>query len=257
MQNTETLDSVDADIQIETDQTEADAETTEETEGEAPEKALLSLTQEELDERIRKATKKAAAIAERKTRQRLQAEQAIQQGEQKIREIPAPRRELYANEDDYIDARIAYRDALKAQQENVKAEAEFNAAIAEKVEDLLDEASEFPEFDRDSLMANPFTDAMNEFVLDSPKGAKILAFLSANPDEQERIAKIKSPVRQVAEMSKLEDKLASKLKRDAKPVEPVKGSNIKANLYKTNPGKLSDDEWYEQRKAERERQYRR
>jgi hypothetical protein len=226
MENTETLASVEAETQTETAQTEAEVEATEETEGETTEPALLSLTQEELDERIRKATKKAAAIAERKTRQRLQAEQAIQQGEQKVKEIPAPRRELYASEDDYIDARIAYRDAVMAQQENVKAEAEFHAAMAEKVEDLLDEASEFPEFDRDSLMSIAFTDAMNEFVLDSAKGAKILAFLSANPDEQERIAKIKSPVRQVAEMSKIEDKLSIRPKKDAKPVEPVKGTNV-------------------------------
>ncbi len=226
MENTETLASVEAETQTETDQTETEVEATEETEGETTEPALLSLTQEELDERIRKATKKAAAIAERKTRQRLQAEQAIQQGEQKVKEIPAPRRELYASEDDYIDARIAYRDAVMAQQQNVKAEAEFHAAMAEKVEDLLDEASEFPEFDRDSLMSIAFTDAMNEFVLDSAKGAKILAFLSANPEEQERIAKIKSPVRQVAEMSKLEDKLSIRPKKDAKPVDPVKGTNV-------------------------------
>jgi len=227
MENTETLaseaeTSEAAEAQIETDQTETESD----AEGEATEPALLSLTQEELDERIRKASKKAAAIAERKTRQRLQAEQAIQQGEQRVKEIPAPRRELYASEDDYIDARIAYRDAVNAQHENIKAEAEFNAAMAGKVEDLLDAASEFPEFDKDSLLANPFTDAMNEFVLESAKGAKILAFLSANPDEQERIAKIKSPVRQVAEMSKLEDKVSTKPKRDAKPVEAVRGGNV-------------------------------
>lgn len=223
MENTQEIATAEAEPAPET----VEPEVTEgEPEGEPEEPALLSLTQEELDERIRKATKKAAAIAERKTRQRLQAELAQQQGQQQIKEIPVPRREFYASEDDYIDARIAYRDAVNAQQESTKLEAEYQAAMADKVEDLLDAASEFPEFDRESLMANPFTDAMNEFVLESSKGAKILAFLSANPDEQERIAKIKSPVRQVAEMTKIEDKVSTRPKRDAKPVETVRGGNV-------------------------------
>jgi len=231
MENTQQIEQ--PAIEAETTAPETDEPETTETEGEAEveEQALLSLTQEEFDERIRKAAKKAAAIAERKTRQKIMADLQAQQVQREVKEIPPPKREHYQNEDEYIDARIAYRDALKSKEENAKLQVEYEQAMQEKAEELIEAAEEFPEFDRDSLLSLPFTEVMNEFVMESNKGAKILAYLSVNPDEQERIAKIKSPIRQAAEMAKLEDRIDSKPKKDAKPVDTVKGGTVsKPNL---------------------------
>jgi len=116
----------------------------------------------------------------------------------------------------------AIEDLKKAQAEE-KTAAE-NAKAVERLKAQADKArTTYPDFDKvmESVKGTE-ADQAPQFVLnaiyESDLAADLAYYLAKNPEEAQRIYKLK-PIRGIAELGKLEDKLA-------KPVEPVKKAPV-------------------------------
>lgn len=182
-------------------------------------------TEEELRDRIERATAKAAAKAERKALR--EAHQMLQRTTEPRQPAPQasddrPRRDQFASEEDYFDKltdwKLGQRDRAQAQekqQEHVK-------SIEKKTERLYAEAEKIPGFDRDDFEALPLTPAIAQALADSDVAPKLMAHMASNPDDVERIAKLPA-ARQAAEIGKLEARLQSapKTTNAPTPIEPV------------------------------------
>ena len=239
--------------ELNTEETSQEAESQEidiqESEPEQTEESVkITLTPEELADKIKRAEKKAKAIAERKTRQKLEREYSQQYSEPVTQERP-PKRSDFATEDEFFDARFEFQDRLRAVDDaKTRAQREFEQII-EKTDRILEEAEELPEFDRDIFDSLPLTESIARALVDSDDAVKILAYMTSNPDDVERISKL-SPARQAAEIGKLELKLNTVKKPASKPVAPTSGSSS-VSLFDKNPDSLSDDEYYKERQRRR------
>lgn len=212
--------------------------------------APKTFTEEEVQERIERATAKAAAKAERRAFREandlLQRTQAQVQPQQVTDD--KPRRDQFADEESYLDKltdwKLDQRDRGTRQQSAQQAQ----QSLTQKTEKIYAEAEKIPGFDRDDFEALPLTPAIASAITDSDVAAKLMAHLASNPDEVERIAKL-APARQAAEIGKLETKLATVAKppKAPAPIEPINGGNtvINKSLEKTN----MDDFIAQRRKA--------
>ena len=203
---------------------EIDASATPETapvEHEQEQQAPKTFTQEELDAIVQREKAKAEAKAERRARKQWQESQAAQaQRHDAMQPVPPsmPKREQFQDEDAYLDARDAYRDAVKEQRKTVE---ELNRATHK----IYKEAAKIPEFDRDAFDELPLTANMARALIESDEAPKIMAYLSQNPDEVERIAAL-SPARQAAATLNLEEKVTGSGKQTSKapaPIKPISG----------------------------------
>jgi hypothetical protein len=125
-----------------------------------------------------------------------------------------PKSADFASYDEYLDARIEWR----AEQKMVQREQSFiqnrqRAAQAEQMGGLkakCDEAEarypDYREVVEDSGVE--VTPAMRDYLFESEKAGDLVYWLSNNPDETARIAKL-SPVRQVAALAVAEQKLST------------------------------------------------
>jgi len=201
--------------------------------------APKTYSEEEVQERIERATAKAAAKAERRAFR--EASQIMQRQQQPVQQPvdDKPRRDQFASEEDFVDRltdwKLDQRDRVTNQQQRAAQETATNA----KTEGLYKEAAKLPGFDREAFEELPLTATMAHALVESDVSAKLMAYMTSNPDEVDRINAL-SPVKQAAEMGKLEAKLASapavKAPKAPAPISTVGNGNTKTvtNLNTSN-----------------------
>lgn len=193
-------------------------------------------TQAELDEIIQKRIAKEAAKAERRalkvyaeklegmTRQPVQAETPKPDGK--------PTMAQFANVENYVEAVADWKLQQREQATKQEREQQAQKSMLSKAESIYSEAEKIQGFDRDEFDALPLTPAIAQAIIDSDLPAKVMAHLTSNPAEVDRIAKL-APARQAAEIGKLEAKIStaetsvqtSKAPAPIKPVGSRGGSN--------------------------------
>ena len=172
---------------------------------------------------------------------------------EKKEEVQAPKREDYADYEAYLEARAEFKASQRAEkivEERLKErEEKASKAKAEESDRELTKSwtvsvekarAKYDDYDEkvqdESFNPSP---AMARAMLESDQKAEIAYYLASNPEEMERIAKL-SPLRQAAEILKLEDKVSAKgpAKKPSKapaPIDPVGGGKGGSD------GKLRDD----------------
>lgn len=188
-----------------------------------------------------KTARIAAETEARLLRERISALEAAQAPKQQA--DAKPRREDFNGDDEaYIEALTEFkaREVVQtqtkaereAQQQNdrqskarqsdeaiaeswTKREAEFKAVT----KDYEEVATTFAEED-----LQHFADGAKRLIVESDVGPQVLYHLATHPEEAERIADL-SPLRQVAELGKLEDRMTRPARRTSNappPVDPVR-----------------------------------
>lgn len=141
----------------------------------------------------------------------------------------APKPEQFTTLNEYIDAAVEYKlknnsvkqpEAPKAPQVNP----EFEAAREDLMAEGLEKYEDFAEVVDQGRYITPI---MANAVVESDNRVELTRFLCTNHKEAKRIAQL-SPVRQVAEIARIEDKLS------ARPVPPKKPSNAPAPVNPVN-----------------------
>lgn len=225
------VEATDTDTQAEQVENEAAAEKT--------------FTQAELDEILKKRIAKAEAKAERRVIQAL--EKLTPQPQQRV-EDPVddkPRRDQYDNEEDYFDKLTDWKLEKRDRDSQQAKSQENQRSMLEKTEKLYLEAAKLPGFDRDDFEQLSLTPVIAQTLLDSDVAPKLMAYMTSNPEEVERISTL-SPARQAAELGKLEMKLSSapvKTTKTPAPITPVGGGGKSSR----DLGTLSMDDYIAQR----------
>lgn len=209
-------------------------EVTEET-PEQQQKKELSKNQRRIANANRRAAEAAAEA--RLLRERVAALEA----ERAPKPAEAPRREDFADDVAYIEARAdhaarkaaaeareADRKESEGQQRQTRQQ-EADAKVAEswtkreavfqaQAKDYQDVVEPFVEED-----LRHFSDGTKRLIVESEVGPQLLYHLATHPEDAERIADL-SPVRQIAELGKLEDRMQRPAKAVSKapaPINPV------------------------------------
>lgn len=154
----------------------------------------------------------------------------------------APKIEDFQTLDAYLEARDEYRDKAKSSKDTQgkdQPDVQYHQAVTRARESLMEAGSEkYDDFEEvvtsDNIRITPvMRDAI--FELDDQEiQAELTYYLGKNPKEAQRIAKL-SPMRQIAEVGKLEAKLTSTstpTKRPSSapdPIKPVGGAVTKTN----------------------------
>ena len=214
---------------------------------EVTEPVAKTYSEEEVKERIERATAKAAAKAERRAfREAAEALQRQPAQQQPVDDKPS--RAQYADDEAYIDAvtdwKLDQRERASQQSKAVEAQ----KTTAEKTESMYKEAAKLPGFDREEFDELPLTRQIAQFLMESDTTPKLMAYMASNPEEVERIAAL-SPVKQVAEMGKLEAKLSSVTVKTTKapaPINPVGAGSTQSREL----SKLSTADYIEQRRKQ-------
>jgi hypothetical protein len=196
------------------------------TDGEAVEKevpAEKTFTQAELDEILQKRLAKSEARAERRAKEAYrEALQAVTQQKPAEKSSSEPMRDQFASDAEWIDAKVEYRLQQRDQQQRAESEAQKASRLAKDTETLYVKAEKMPGFDREAFDELPLTRVIASAVLESDLGPQLMAFMSANPEEVERIAKL-SDTRQAIELGKIEAKLQTTPKptKATAPITPI------------------------------------
>jgi hypothetical protein len=224
----ETIEAAQPEVeQVKTTPTEEGTETPTGEEKQAP--VEKTFTQAELDEILQKRLAKSEARAERRAKEAYrEALEAVTRTQPVQRQTSnEPTRDQFASDADWIDAKVEY----KLQQREVVSKAEAQRAsqqsLNSKTENIYSQAEKVAGFDRESFDELPLTKTIAAALIESDVAPQLMAYMSANPEEVERIAKL-SDTRQAVEIGKLETKLsaAPKTTKAAAPITPVgaKGS---------------------------------
>ena len=212
-----------------------------------PEKTF---TQAQLDEIVEKRLAKESRRNERERRELLQM---ALNGKQQQPEKPqpkvddGPKREQFEELEDYIEARAEWRAETVVAQREAKRVAETKAKTWEqKVRETAKEIGDIEDVINNSDVS--ITAVMQDAIMESDVGPKLAHFLDKNPDEADRIATL-SPVAQVRELTKLEDKLkAPAVKEPSKAPEPITPITGKASASSNDPSDNdSVDDWMKKR----------
>lgn len=203
----------------------------------SPVPKTVTLTEEELQARIERATAKAAAKAERKAfreaAQRLTQQQAAQQ----------PSREAFANDEQFQAAQLDHLAEKKAaekleQREKAQQAERMHEAFLEKAEKA---AERYPDFQL--VVSNPslpINEAMAEYIADSDMGADVAYFLGKNPMKAAAIAQM-SAVKAARELTRIEGELAARPKaQPSKAPDPIRPVGNRGSA--TSSAKPSDDD---------------
>ena len=238
-------------VKVETP-SEDTVESQEEPKPQADEKKF---TQAELDEIIQKRIAKESARAERRAL-KVYADKLEKMTE--VRQAPAvqspdgkPTMAQYANVEDYVEAVSDWKLNQREQQTQKQQAEEQQKQFLEKTEKIYAQAEKIRGFDRDAFDELPLTNAIAQAIVGSEVAPKLMAHFVSNPDEVTRIAGL-SPIRQIAEIGKLEDKVSSvvvkpvTVSKAPAPIEPIgtRGSSTK------DPSDMTDHEFAKWRKAQ-------
>lgn len=190
-----------------------------ETAPETPEEskpADKTFTQAEVDAIIQKRVAKAEAKAAR------QIERTYRETLERIAPQPAKpapteiSRDNYATDAEWIDAKVEARFAERERQQQAAQQQTHAQQIEKTTEQLYAKAEKEIGFDRDAFEDLPLTPSIASAIIESDIAPKLMAFMTSNPEEVERIARL-SPTRQAVELGKLEVKLSNAPKTSAAP----------------------------------------
>jgi hypothetical protein len=139
-----------------------------------------------------------------------------------------------------LDARLQQQEAQRAQQaqqtEQQKQVATWNAKLAEA-------RSKLPDFDDVTSSADvAITPQMSSAIMDSDKGAEVAYYLAKNPAEAARIAAL-SPIGQVREIGKLEDRVQAKPVKPSSAPDPIKPVGARSSGGDPLSDKVPFDQW--------------
>lgn len=188
--------------------------------------------------------KNARIAAETETRLLREQIAKLEAQKQPSQEAVEPKRDDFENLEDYLRA-ISKYEAEQVTKKELKAEREARQGEASRTRENAGEAriaKEWQERETAFMAATKgyqetvtayiedevgqLSDVARRSILESEVGPNLLHYLAKNPDEAERIAEL-SPVRQVAELGKLETKLspaARKASSAPAPITPVGNS---------------------------------
>jgi hypothetical protein len=197
------------------------------TDGEAVEKeevpAAKTFTQKELDEILQKRLAKERSRSERIAKEAYrEALQAVTQQPRSTVESSEPTRDQFASDAEWIDAKVEFKLEQRDRAAALQKQQAAQQTIASKTEDLYAKAEKVAGFDRETFDELPLTKTIASAVLESEFGPQLMAHLSANPEDAERISKL-SDTRQAIELGKLEAKLqaAPKTTKTTPPITPI------------------------------------
>ncbi len=204
-------------------------------------------SEEELQDRIERASAKAAAKAERRAlreaTERLNRAAQYQQPTQPQGD-GRPQRDQFASDADYIESLTDWK--LEQRDKTVKQEKQQEQlrSMHQKTEKIYAEAEKAPGFDRDDFESLPLTPAIAQAITDSDVAAKLMVYMAANPAEVDRITAL-SPARQAAEIGKLETRLSTTAKppKTPAPIDPVGGGASPVKSLQN----MSAEEYYQAR----------
>jgi hypothetical protein len=205
--------------EVEQEQTTEETGTGEQDTGTPPEQAKK-------DEPLDRAAEglKAAATAERKKRQ--EAEQRALQLQQELEKLrrtqqlppqvyqqeqrdddPKPLRQQYETEDEWLDARDAWRDRRAARETEARQQEQAANELRTKTEGVIAQAMAIEGFDLQAFSRVPVTEAMFDAILESDVAPRLVHYLQTNADDAARIAQLPA-ARQIKELARIEDRLA-------------------------------------------------
>ena len=211
----------------------------------------------------RRIDRKNADIAAARTEARLYKER-LEQLEatarpQQQRAAGAPTLDQFDNFEDYMSARVAFEaervvetrlgkaHEAEAQRKAQEAQSRVLTSWQDKQEAARDKYADFEEVVGESDA--PVTPAMSQAIVESEAGADIAYYLGLHPEEAKRIAQL-SPIRQIAEIGKLESKvLTPAVKRPTSTPPPITPIGTKASAEK-DPSKMTDSEFAQWRKRQ-------
>lgn len=215
-----------------------------------------TFTQAELDEIVQKRLAKAERKARREALQEFQALRPQEQKEQKqTDEKPTPK-DGETNES-YIDRLTDWKLEQRDKQATQAKQQEQARTIAQKTDAIYAQAEKLAGFDREEFNELPLTRAIAETLIESDVAPQLMHYMSNNPDEVERIAKL-SAGRQAAEIGKIEAKLAAdpppkKVTSAPQPLNAVRKPSAAAKTYDTTDPRaakeLSTSEWIKAEEA--------
>jgi hypothetical protein len=209
-------------------------------------------SEEELAERIERATAKAAAKAERRAlreaTERLNRAAQFQQQPAQPQGDGRPQRAQFADEEAYFDALTDWKLEQRDGRERQAKQQEQVQKVAQKTERLYAEAEKIPGFDRDDFESLPLTPVIAQAITDSDVAPKLMAHLAQHPEEVSRIGAL-PPARQAVEIGKLEVKLTTTAKppKAPAPIDPVGGGASPVKSLQN----MSPQEYYEARLKQR------
>ncbi len=208
-----------------------------------------TFTQEDIDKIVSKERAKTEARAERRMLRALEKLSPRAPEPQQLRQ-PAPgddrpSRGQYADDDAYIDALTDWKLDQRDRASNAEKQRASQKQLHDRTEKLYQAAGKFEGFDRESFDELPLTSPMVHALMDSDIAPQLMAMLSSNPEEVERIAAL-SPARQAAEIGKLEIKAASKGPR-AKPSnapDPISPVGARGGSSSSgDPGAMTNEQY--------------
>lgn len=243
-------------------------------EGEAPPEVAAETTeQQQAKQRSkfqRRLDRQKSARVAAETEARLLREQLAKlegQSTPKQQDSAEPKREAFESYEDYLRA-VAKYDAEQATDKRIKAdrEAQGRAAETSKAEGeqkrLATEWNEreraFQSATKDYLEAvTPYleeelgqlSEAARRAIVESEVGPQLLHHLATNPEAHESIAEL-SPLRQVAELGKLEINMKPAAKRTSSAPPPAKTVTPGRSAGQGYSDNMSDAEYREWRKSQ-------
>lgn len=213
----------------------------------------------DLSERVRlKINKKhrekmeAEEFAEQQYNERRAAEKRADQLEQKLKDIeeksrPAkaevkePKQEDFQTVQEYIKALAIFEVAQEREKERLENEQakitenanKVRAAFADRIAETMKKVPDFEEVT--GAVDTELPPYITQHILESDVGPMLGYHLAKHPDELKRVLKL-SPIRAIAELGKLEDKLEIKAAPKSEPVSkapapitPLEGKSTPVN----------------------------
>ena len=215
--------------------------------------AAKTLTQDEVNAIVQKEKAKAEAKAERRFLRALERVIPRQQQEQPAKETAPgrPARDQFASQEAYEDALVDWRIEQRDAQSREERAYEQQRTLVDRTEKLYAQAAKLDGFDRHEFDALPLTQAISSAVIESDVAAQLMAAMTQDPEEVQRIANL-PPARQAAEIGKWEARLEaappppkpSKLPAPIAPVGTNKGASDK------DPSEMSQSEFNKWRKSQ-------
>lgn len=197
---------------------------------------------------------------ERREKERLLSlvERLSDNGRQKPQETPQPqgtiepKREDFDDYEAYLEARAEFRAvrALEARLQQQEAQRAQQVQMTEQQKQaaawtarLAEARSKLPDFDDVTASADvAITPQMSSALMDSEKGAEVAYYLAKNPAEAARIAAL-SPLGQVREIGKLEDRVSAKPVKPSSAPDPIKPVGARSSGGDPLSDKLPMDQW--------------
>lgn len=211
-------------------------------------------------QRKEKHLQQTAAENARLKAERQQLLAAVQQNNRDADNIKAPKRDDYATEEEYFDARYQYKhekDRIEEQQTALRAREIQQFEAVKKLQDEIDSKgiTKYEDYDEvtEALFQSDFpaNRGMYEAILDSDHAPDIFYFLGKYRDEAKKIA-VLHPVKAIKKIAELEARFKARKNASSKaprPVETVKSRPVTA--AGTNPQNLSPSEYRAWREAQK------